>query len=148
MRDALLGALAIVMLGTSLGLLQEQLVGPRLELMQPYRAPVDQRVGLVDVSTAFALFQSGKGVFVDAREPERYAEGHVPGAVNLQPDGELAMLPYGGTLVIYCDGAECGASARLADHLAQQRTGKIVIMPAGWPGWQAAGYPVMDGSRE
>lgn len=143
MKDALLGALALVLLGTSLGLAQMQLFGPRVALLQPYRPPLSERVGVVDVPTAYRLFQQGSAVFVDAREAERYAAGHVPGAVNVMPDGDLSMLPYGGTLIVYCDGAECGASARLAERLSQMRTAKTVIMLDGWPGWQAAGHPGM-----
>lgn len=136
-----MGALALVLLAASLGLAQVQLLGPPMGLLQPYRPPLAERVSPVETVTAYELYRQG-ALFVDARERERYEAGHVPGAVQADPDGDLAMLPYGKVVVVYCDGPECGASARLAARLAQLRTGKTLVMTAGWPGWLAAGYPV------
>lgn len=142
MRDVLLGALAIVLLGTSLGLAQVQLFGPELRLLKPYRPAVSAQVGFIDAKSAFELYQDGRAVFVDAREQERYQEGHIPGAIHVAPDADLSLLPYGGTLILYCDGPECGASARLAERVVKVRTSRTLLMLDGWTAWQAAGLPV------
>ena len=80
----------------------------------------------------------------DAREPEAYAAGHIPGAVNVEPQASselLKGLPQNSLLVVYCDGPECGASARLAARLLE--TGPVAVLPDGFPAWAAAGYPVI-----
>lgn len=144
MRDVLLGAVALVVLATSLSLAQVQLLGPKLALLTPYRAPI--RVKEVEVATALELFARGEAVFVDARESERYEAGHIPGAVNLSPDAgpeAAALLPYGRLLVVYCDGPECGAAARLAEALSRRRVGPTAVLSDGWPAWLEAGGPTL-----
>ena len=61
---------------------------------------------------------------IDARTPEVFAEGHVPGAVNLpfrEIDGEsaAAVVPDGAVAVTYCAGPHCNASTQAALRLAQ-----------------------------
>ncbi len=144
MRDVLLGALALVILATSLSLAQVQLLGPQVPLLTPYRAPV--RVKEVEVATALELFARGEAVFVDARESERYAAGHIPGAVNVSPEASpkaTALLPYGQLLVVYCDGPECGAAARLAETLSRGRAGPTAVLADGWPAWLEVGGPTL-----
>ncbi len=144
MKDLLLGAVALVVLATSLSLAQVQLLGPRVTLLTPYRAPI--KVKEVEVSTALKLFARGEAVFVDAREVERYESGHIPGAVNVSPDAgpeAAAMLPYGPLLVVYCDGPECGAAARLAEALSRGRAGPTAVLSDGWPAWLEAGGPTL-----
>ncbi|MCE7871258.1 hypothetical protein DYH09_12875 [bacterium CPR1] len=140
----LLGAVAMVVLATSLSLAQVQLFGPKLALLTPYRAPV--RVKEVEVATALELSARGEAIFVDARESERYEAGHIPGAVSLSPDDgpkAAALLPYGQLLVVYCDGPECGAAARLAEVLSMERPGYAVVLSDGWPAWLEAGGPTL-----
>lgn len=137
-----LGAVALVVLATSLGLARVQLFGPPLPLLQPYRAPVPAEARVLSLATAHQLFLDRQAVFLDAREPEAYAAAHIPGAVNVEP-GASAQLLKGlppGTLVVYCDGPECGASARLAARLLTSVAGPVAVLPDGFPAWEAAGY--------
>ena len=43
---------------------------------------------LVNLSEASALYQNPEVVFVDARFPEEYAEGHIDGSLNLPFEAE------------------------------------------------------------
>jgi len=78
---------------------------------------------------------------VDVREPHEFAEGHVPGAVNLPMSiiGEhLDELPDGSFDVICQVG---GRSARVAQAL-EARGYDATNVDGGTGEWIAAGYPV------
>ena len=61
----------------------------------------------IDPAQAARLLDAGKALAVDVREPDEYAEGHLPGA-QLLPLGQVGrkaaqMLPdKEGTLIVYC----------------------------------------------
>ena len=39
----------------------------------------------VNLAQAYALFQQGQALFIDARPPDEYAELHIPKALNIYP---------------------------------------------------------------
>ena len=90
--------------------------------------------------------------FVDVREPDEFAEGHIPGARNF-PRGFLEVRadldhykrdPWledrGRKLVLYCGGGNRGALA--ARTLQQMGFTDVVSLREGWSGWTKRGYPV------
>ncbi len=84
---------------------------------------------------------------VDARTPDAYARGHVPGAINLPhrtiDSSTTASLPRDMVIVTYCDGVFCNASTKAAIKL----TGlgfKVKEMLDGMDGWRKEGYPVEE----
>jgi rhodanese-related sulfurtransferase len=84
---------------------------------------------------------------VDARTPDAYARGHVPGAINLPhriiDSSTTASLPRNVLIVTYCDGVFCNASTKAAAKL----TGlgfKVKEMLDGMNGWRKEGYPVEE----
>jgi rhodanese-related sulfurtransferase len=105
----------------------------------------------IDLQRAQQLFDSGTGIFIDAREPGPFAAGHIAGALNLPWEGYeehlavLEILPQEGTIVTYCDGGECELSVQLADFLAQQGFQQVRVFFGGWEEWQASGYPTESG---
>lgn len=95
-------------------------------------------------------------VFVDARDEQHYAAGHVPGAYlfdHYRPETYLpALLPVcltAETIVIYCTGGNCEDSefAALTLRDAGVPTDKILIYPGGIAEWQGKGLPIETGSR-
>jgi rhodanese-related sulfurtransferase len=60
-------------------------------------------------------------VVVDARTPESYARGHVPGSINVPHRSiystSTASLPRDKVIVTYCDGVFCNASTKAAAKL-------------------------------
>ena len=95
--------------------------------------------------------EQGQGEFVllDVRPAESYAEGHIPGAVNL-PLAELAeraeSLPRDAKYVTYCWRETCQLAAHAALHLAE-RGFDVREMNAGWREWTAQGFPVETAIR-
>jgi rhodanese-related sulfurtransferase len=90
--------------------------------------------------------------FVDVREADEFAAGHVPGARS-QPRGFLEVKadlahpkrdPWLGDrsrkLVLYCGGGN--RSALAAVTLQEMGFTNVVSMREGWAGWTKRGYDV------
>ena len=94
-------------------------------------------------------------IFLDARSPQKYEQGHILNAYNLTPESffdgtlpdDIDFWPKNSIIVVYCEGGECDAShlveARLKEQKAFQR---VYLIEAGFPGWQSAGLPTETGS--
>lgn len=92
-----------------------------------------------------ALRSGADFVLLDVRGPALYAQGHVPGALNLPHGkitaGRMAEWPAETLFVTYCAGPHCNGAARAALRLA--RLGRPVkIMTGGITGWQDEGFPL------
>jgi rhodanese-related sulfurtransferase len=89
-------------------------------------------------------------VVIDARSPDAYARGHVPGALSLPhrrigDAASVAHLPRGGVIVTYCDGIGCNASTKAASKLS--RLGyRVKEMLGGLDWWIRDGYAVETGA--
>jgi rhodanese-related sulfurtransferase len=92
----------------------------------------------------YALSEPEPGfVLLDVRSPELFAQGHVPGAVNLPHrkiiESMLKAWPKDSLFVTYCAGPHCNGAARGALRLA--RLGRPVkIMIGGVAGWIDEGF--------
>ncbi|HUR82255.1 MAG TPA: rhodanese-like domain-containing protein [Thermoanaerobaculia bacterium] len=81
-------------------------------------------------------------IVIDARTPEAFAAGHVPGALSL-PHRTIATVdfPKDAVLVTYCDGIGCNASTKAAVKLS--RLGyRVKEMIGGIDWWRRDGLPV------
>lgn len=90
-----------------------------------------------DVASALAGGTPGF-VLLDVRSPVLFAQGHVPGALNL-PHGKiiaskLAAYPQDTLFVTYCAGPHCNGAARGALRLAQLGR-PVKLMTGGITGW-------------
>jgi rhodanese-related sulfurtransferase len=94
------------------------------------------------------LIEDRRAVLFDANPRRRWASGHLPGAINLDP-GEFGEddLPCNrnATLVFYCSDPACGASRHAAKKAMKLGFAHVFTMPAGIKGWLAAGLPVEAG---
>jgi rhodanese-related sulfurtransferase len=85
---------------------------------------------------------------VDCRSAEKYAAGHVPGALSLPyrtiTEETAARLPKDKTLVAYCSSVSCNASAKGAARLAALGF-RVKEMVGGMASWVGEGYPVEVG---
>lgn len=86
-------------------------------------------------------------VLVDARSPEAYAAGHLPGAISLPhatiDEAAAAALP-GGPLVVYCWGPGCNGAHKGAAKLAAHGR-QVEEMLGGFEYWAREGSPVEKG---
>lgn len=103
-----------------------------------------------DCADVHAALRRGEAGFVllEARGPEAYARGHVPGALNLPhrtiTEAALASWPRDALFVVYCAGPHCNGADRAALRLAELGR-RVKIMPGGMAGWAAEGFPVAVG---
>jgi rhodanese-related sulfurtransferase len=82
-------------------------------------------------------------VLLDVRSPALFAQGHVPGAINL-PHGKIiaskmAQWPQDTIFVTYCAGPHCNGAARGALRLAELGR-PVKIMAGGLTGWIDEGF--------
>lgn len=89
-----------------------------------------------------ALMEKAPGTFVlaDVREPNEYAEGHLPGAVNIPVTNfaAAAQLDRGKKVVIYCQiGARSYTAYRKMKKLSFSDVWQITF-----DDWQEAGFPI------
>jgi rhodanese-related sulfurtransferase len=82
-------------------------------------------------------------VLLDVREPEEFAYGHVPGALNL-PQADLATrlaeIPRDRPIMTICQSGM--RSLRSAQFLRQQGFARVATVAGGTAAWRAAGRPV------
>ncbi len=95
------------------------------------------------------LDQGDDLVVIEVLSPEAYAEGHLPGAVNmpLAEIGHKAKERYGldQELVVYCGSFECTASPMAAEKLERLGFRNVWDYAGGKLDWEEAGYPLEKG---
>ncbi len=115
-----------------------------------------QSVGLDEARdwAEFLYAPEGDVIFLDARRPARYREGHVPGAYSTSLEDEEALdelmpkLRNAAIVVVYCTGGDCEDSIFLARDLVYRHgldRELIWIFEGGWNEWTTAGAPVKEG---
>jgi rhodanese-related sulfurtransferase len=111
-------------------------------------------VPLINEKEARRFLVDTDTVFVDTRLEKDFAKSHIKGAVFLQPSDKeerfpevQPLLPEYARLVLYCYGPECPMAEEVASFLAQLGYNNMMIMTAGFRGWEKAGYPIALGPR-
>jgi rhodanese-related sulfurtransferase len=83
-------------------------------------------------------------VLIDARSPEAYAAGHIPGAINLPhatiDEEAVAALPEG-PVVAYCWGPACNGAVKACRRLAELGL-PAKEMLGGYEYWRRERHPV------
>ena len=104
---------------------------------------------LLTLEDAYNLYLDGEAIFLDARDPFEYEEGHIKGAVNLPFDwmeeyweDVRPLLNPDKEIIAYCGGIDCELSLFLARDLKYQGFEKSYIFFRGWQIWNEAGLPV------
>ena len=106
---------------------------------------------LISLTQAYELYRD-KILFVDARDPEEYEDGHIAGAVNLplfrldEYKDQISSISKSTPLVTYCEGADCDMSIRLGNELFSKGFRKVFVFFGGWEEWKQADYPVITSS--
>ncbi len=95
--------------------------------------------------------QAGDVIFIDARDPEEFACGTIPGAINIPfdylPDGDLrpyldSAMSYpeeGQRIITFCSGEECDLSLHMGRNLQAEGYTNIAIFFGGAREWELAG---------
>lgn len=109
---------------------------------------------LISLDEAKEKFFSGSALFIDARSPELFREGHIQGARNLtiaafdrQAYEMLLDLPEDTLIVTYCDGEECTLSQEVALKLKEIGFENIRVLHNGWTVWKSHHLPSQGGGE-
>ncbi len=122
------------------------------QAVQQLIAKAKSQVRTVDMATfKSSLDKKSVGLLIDVREPEEYAAGHIPDAINI-PRGviELRIWPHVGfpdktdlnkQLTLYCgSGARCVLAAKSLQDLGFSNVTAVDMRIAEWV---KAGYPLV-----
>ena len=114
-------------------------------------AEANAEVETISVVQAKKTIGEAGTVFIDVREPDEHAAGHIPGAVHV-PRGLLEFvadpasplhrpeLGSGARLIVYC--ASGGRSALAAKTLQDMGIGGAANLLGGFAAWRNKGGPV------
>jgi rhodanese-related sulfurtransferase len=100
----------------------------------------------IDAAALRARLDGGeRPLLLDARRPEEYARGRLPGAVSLISDHVLDCAPdvfpdREAEIVTYSRQLSCRRSTRAAERLESLGYADVVEFPGGIEEWMAAGY--------
>lgn len=106
-------------------------------------APADKPYA-IKLATVQGLYMKRKKIsvhFVDARDPKLYAEGHIPGAVNIpfeklsENRATLDSIPKTDLVVTYCDGGDCHLSHDLSEQMNTEGWKRVAVYEGGWAEW-------------
>lgn len=103
---------------------------------------------LLTMEDTFILWKSGKAVFIDTREPDEYAKGHILGAINLPfekwddywDEVSLYLSPES-KIVTYCGGFDCDISVDAARELKVLGYLNTYIFTGGYNKWLKLNLP-------
>jgi rhodanese-related sulfurtransferase len=112
--------------------------------VQELVAEAKRQIREVGVATVQKRLPDGKHVVLDVREPDEFAAGHLPGAINV-PRGVLEFKLAGTPdladpakpVFVYCRTG--GRSALAALNLQRLGYSNVESMAGGYEAWTAAG---------
>jgi len=116
----------------------------------------------IDFGELVKVFQNpataqGLNLFVDARKPDLYEEGHIPGAIQCDPyepddalNGIAARASGVERVIVYCGGGDCEDSIFMCRELLDAAVpyDSIFLYPGGWKEWSANQMPAQAGREE
>lgn len=100
----------------------------------------EREPGITDATVVRDLMEDPRVTLLDARPPEEYEAGHLPGAVNTPlaalKQGTLT-LARGRRYVVYCRGPYCVFADEVVDVLRERgfRATRLALGPADWEGY-------------
>ena len=100
------------------------------------------KIPSIILSEAYDLSLKNKVIFIDARDPCSFEEGHIAGAINIYPDDvslHAASLKIKAEqrfiFVTDCDGPQCPLSKETAYALLQRGIPTVKVLVNGWSLW-------------
>ncbi|MCF8074806.1 MAG: rhodanese-like domain-containing protein [Desulfotignum sp.] len=137
-------------------------LGAAVNLIRPDSIPFVETWSMVDklvtedgetlaipLEDAADLFADNAVVFLDARTPAEYGQGHIQGAVNLpwhEVDNYfetvIMTLDTEAMIITYCDGEACSLSHDLAMFLKDLGFTRVKVLVNAWTLWKEHDLPI------
>ena len=103
------------------------------------------RVETVSTEQARAMIESGGVIVVDIRDPKKFADGHIKGAINAEYHPktfarDTEQIDKNAAIILYCS---MGLKTKMAARELERRGfTRIYAMEGGIEAWMNAGFPV------
>lgn len=156
MKRSLLQAIGIIIISGVLSIAVNAFRADGIPLVERWQEKVlnEQLTGglpAVSLRQAKEAHLSGEALFVDARDPDFYEQGHIPGAVSLPVRDFDQIFPMlkeqllaAPRVITYCDGASCETSVELTEKLLFAGVEYVEIFTGGIQQWKAGGQQVVS----
>lgn len=152
----ILESIGIVFFATGIALLINFYRPNSLSLLPPSTSPLNE--GYPNNSISFSTFQEKLKkpgtIILDARSPEEFQQGHIPGAKNLpyyefsdKAPSVLQGIAFDQEIITYCEGLECSNAEDLAFLLKENGYTKVKVFEGGWEEWTAHQMPIKKGKN-
>lgn len=157
MKRSLLQAIGIIIISGMLGIAVNVFRADGIPVVERWQEKVlnEQVTGglpVISVKQAKKAYESGEALFVDARDPDFYKLGHIPGAVSLPVRNFDLVFPNirerllaAPRIITYCDTANCETSVELSEKLLFAGLARVEIFTGGIQQWKAERQPVEVG---
>jgi 3-mercaptopyruvate sulfurtransferase SseA len=137
--------MVLVAAGVVLGLVANALSSDRVSVR--YAPPhLESEWPVATYQDMVQHLENGTALFLDAREPEEFEQGHLPGAINfpssqLQDSYETIGVTFPrdegeALLIVYCQGDPCEQSHDVLDYLRKFEFENLMIYLGGWNEWR------------
>lgn len=142
-------AALIALIGAVAGFSVNQASETPLALAPTPTPPPEESWPVMDAAEVWDHVQNGTAIVIDARDPNEYEAGRVPGSVNL-PESEFQTyfeeigqgLPRAEVpLVVYCQGGLCDQSHIVLENLSELQFESLYLFQGGWEAWVERGFP-------
>jgi rhodanese-related sulfurtransferase len=159
MKRSLFQAIGIMLLSGTIGLAANGFRSDGIPWVENWQDKIlnEQLTGglpAVSLKEAIEAHEGDYALFLDARDPDFFTVGHIPGAVNLPVKDFDRVFPIvkkrllaAPRLITYCDGASCEMSVELTEKLLFAGLERVEIFTGGIQQWKAAGQPVVSGKN-
>ena len=124
--------------------------GPEIGTSSPRLEFTIEEIG---VETLRTLLESDQIILLDARDPDQFALGHIPSALNFPIrsfDSRfrewMSRLNPEQMIVTYCSEATCLDSQLLAEKLFQNGFERVAVFRGGMTKWKRLGYRIDKGA--
>lgn len=151
MKTLIFRCLVLLVAGLGSALVVNAVRPDGIPLLRPTAEEMARQEGItpVHLDTARILHADERFLFLDARPPNVFKRGRIPGSTNF-PDMEFQeriaafkdTVPLDRPLVTYCDGIECRASEELAKSLHGAGYKYIHLFFGGWVEWRESGEAI------
>ena len=108
----------------------------------------DELYKAISFDRAKEMFVAKEALFADARPLLAYEEGHIEGAIHLDPytfdewaDQLVAVTAPDQPIITYCEGPYCELSHELAEKLTWLGFEQVYYLVDGWGLWKANDLP-------
>ncbi|MEA3136521.1 MAG: hypothetical protein QOC71_802 [Thermoplasmata archaeon] len=107
----------------------------------------------VDAAFTQKHLQDGKTKVINVLAKDRYAQGHLPGSINIPEDApdfadqvRQAVPDLSTPVITHCSSMECQASTKAARKIEALGYKEVYDFKAGLQGWQDAGNAFESGT--